>query len=149
MFAQDNPLNGAPLYQIRRALTNAGRSPVLIRKPFGSRVRSLRAPHRGPRRTGGLGAAEIAVNPAQAPPAWLTNVSNLLQTGASIYQSERIAKENLKRAREGLPPLSAAQMRSLGAQANVNIELPPELKYGLLAGGAALLLILARKGRRR
>lgn len=101
------------------------------------------------RRHGGLGAADLTVNPTASPPPWLKSVTDLLQTGATIYQSERIAKENLKRAREGLPPLNAAQVKSLGAQANVNIELPPELKYGLLAGGAALLMILARNRGRR
>lgn len=76
------------------------------------------------------------------PPWW----SDLLKQGLSVFQAERLRAENLKRIRQGLPPLTEAQARSLAPTANVNVSLDPQTKQWLfIGGGLALAFLLFRK----
>lgn len=104
-------------------------------------------PGRVPRRKGGLGAVDINVDPTKPPPAWLQTITQLAQQGLTVLQAERLRKENLDRIRAGKPVLTADQMRALAATANVNVELPQDLKYAMIGGGAILLYLFAKKKR--
>lgn len=98
-------------------------------------------------RARGLGAVDVTIDPTKQQAPWQKTLADLVQTGLSVYQAERLRKENLERIRAGKPPLTDAQMRSLAPTANVNVALPKELQYGMLAGGAALLYLLATRKR--
>src|SRR5690606_38616338 len=130
------PLAKMPSYTSRYgAFTSRGMRPIIV----GS---------------GGYGFGSLApttsidVDPSKPAPQWLQTITQLASQGLSIYQAERLRKENLDRIRQGLPPLTDAQMRSLAPTANVNVALPPAIQYGALAGGAALLYLLATRKKR-
>ncbi len=94
-------------------------------------------------------APTVSIDPTKPVPDWQKTLTQLVQTGLSVYQAERLRKENLERIRNGQAPLTEAQMRALAPTANVAVTLPPAIQYGALAGGAALIYLLAtRKGRR-
>lgn len=129
------PLAKMPSYTSRYgAFTSQGMRPIIV----GS---------------GGFGAVapttSVTVDPTKTAPQWLQTITQLASQGLTIYQAERLRKENLDRIRQGLPPLTDAQMRSLAPTANVNVALPPAIQYGALAGGAALLYLLATSKKRR
>ena len=88
-----------------------------------------------------MGVTNLDIDPTKPAPWYAA----LFGQALDVFQAERLRKENLKRINAGLPPLTAAQSQSLAPTANVNIGLPPELKYGLLAGGAFLLYLLATR----
>ena len=96
---------------------------------------------------GAFGAVDVSVDPTKAQPAWLKTIADLAQTGLSVYQAERLRKTQMDRINKGLAPLSDNQIRALAPTANVNLALPKELQYGLLAGGAALIYLLVKKRR--
>lgn len=100
------------------------------------------------RRRGGFGVINTTIDPTATQPAWQKTITDLVQTGLSVFQAERLRKENLERIRAGKAPLTDAQMRSLAPTANVNVALPPAIQYGALAGGAALLYLLATRRKR-
>lgn len=96
----------------------------------------------------GFGVINTTIDPTATQPAWQKTITDLVQTGLSVFQAERLRKENLERIRAGKAPLTDAQMRSLAPTANVNVALPPAIQYGALAGGAALLYLLATRRKR-
>ena len=97
--------------------------------------------------SGGFGAVDVTVDPTKQPPKWLETISQLAQQGLSVYQAERLRKENLDRIRAGQPPLTDAQMKALAPTANVNVALPQDLKWAMIGGGAFLLYLLATRKR--
>lgn len=140
-----------------RAAQNAKRTGIRVFAPPLRKMPSFTSPYSSGVRpiivgSGGFGAVapstSVTVDPTKPAPQWLQTITQLASQGLTIYQAERLRKENLDRIRQGLPPLTDAQMRSLAPTANVNVALPPALQYGALAGGAALLYLLATRRRR-
>lgn len=115
--------------------------PRLVLPVAGARLRSVGRP---PRRARGLGAVSVDVDPTAAPP-WYAGV---VEQALAIFQAERLRAENLRRLREGLPPLSAAEARALAPTANVNVTLPPGLTIGAALVGAAILAAVVARPRR-
>ena len=95
----------------------------------------------------GLGATSVTVDPTQSQPAWLKTISDLAQAGLSIYQARQLQKIQLDRINTGKPPLSDSQIRALAPTVNVKADLPPEIKWPLIAGGAVILFLLVNRKR--
>lgn len=128
---------------IRRRYGLSQRAQHVVAAP--SRIWS--APRYSTAYASGFGAVDVTVDPTKEPPKWLQTLTQLAQQGLSVYQAERLRKENLERIRAGQPPLTEAQMRALAPTANVNVALPQDLKWAMIGGGAFLLYLLAKRKR--
>lgn len=88
---------------------------------------------------------------------WLDNLLNLapqmFMGYTQISMQKQIAKVNLERLKQGLPPLSAAQTEAYSPRPGVSVGLSPAtrnlLMYGGLGLGAILLFGIMTKKKRR
>jgi hypothetical protein len=86
------------------------------------------------------GIVETADRIKVAGEDWITSISRAMGQVAMADYQRRLLNVQLDRARQGLPPLNAAQYG-----ATVNVE-APQLNFLLLAGlGLAAVLLLRRR----
>lgn len=67
--------------------------------------------------------------------------ANILAQGLSLYQQVELQKTNLDRAKQGLPPLTAAQYGATIPTAQVQVGLSSGTKTALYLGAGGVLLI--------
>lgn len=76
-------------------------------------------------------------------------VQDLLRQGVTLLQIRQINKINAERLKQGLPPLSNQEMRTLAPAVNVGVDdKTRNLIIAGFAGLALLLLTLNKRGRR-
>jgi hypothetical protein len=77
-------------------------------------------------------------------PWYETLVKTTLPAALTIYQQRQITKLQTERMRQGLPPLTSDQVRTVLPPARVDVGLPPDTLRMLMIGagvlGAALIL---------
>lgn len=87
-----------------------------------------------------------------ASTSWVTDISNVLQSGLSLYGQLQLQNMNMNLVKQGKPPLTAAQISAMAPQLNVGIapDTQDTLIKGLLIGGVAVVAVLMlTKGRKR
>lgn len=76
---------------------------------------------------------------AQTAQPWY---ATFLTQALSVYQQEQFRKENAKRARSGLPPLSVDEFKSTLPAAQVEVGMSPQIKQALTWGGIGLAAVI-------
>jgi hypothetical protein len=94
--------------------------------------------------------APAGVTP-DASTSWLTDLTGLLTQGISAYGQIQLQNMNIDLIKQGKPPLTASQVSAIAPQLNVGLASSTQnlLMYGLLGGGAVLLLMSFMKHRKR
>jgi hypothetical protein len=95
-------------------------------------------------------ASDVGTTPDTST-SWITDISNVLTQGLSVYGQVRLQDMNMKLIQQGKPPLTAAQISAMAPQLNVGIspDLQDSLIKGLLIGGIGVVAILMlTKGKR-
>jgi hypothetical protein len=82
--------------------------------------------------------------------SWVTDVTGLLTQGLSLYGQLQIQNMNMDLIKQGKPPLTAYQVSAMAPQLNVGLASGTQnlVMYGLLGGGAVLLLMSLMKSKR-
>lgn len=96
-------------------------------------------------------AASDAGTTPDASTSWVTDISNVLQTGLSVYGQLQLQNMNMNLIKQGKPPLTAAQISAMAPQLNVGIspDTQDTLIKGLLIGGIAVVAVLMFTGKRK
>jgi hypothetical protein len=84
-------------------------------------------------------------------PDWVTALSNLASQGLTLYGQMQLQNTNLSLIKQGMPPLTQAQMASMIPTMNVGLASSAQttLLYVLGGGAAVILLASLMKTRRR
>ena len=86
-----------------------------------------------------------------APTSWISDLTGLLTQGLSVYGQIQLQNMNMDLIKQGKPPLTQEQVSAIAPQLNVGLASSTQnlVVYGLLGGGAVLLLMSFMKNRRR
>jgi hypothetical protein len=84
-------------------------------------------------------ATQQTTNAAQTAQPWY---ATFLTQALSLYQQEQMRKENSKRARSGLPPLSVEEFKATLPAAQVEVGMSPQIKQALTWGGLGLAAVI-------
>jgi hypothetical protein len=93
--------------------------------------------------------APIGTTP-DATSSWLTSITGLLTQGLTAYGQIRLQDLNIDLIKQGKQPLTASQVAAMAPQLNVGLASSTQnlVMYGLLGGGAVLLLMSFMKTKR-
>lgn len=82
--------------------------------------------------------------PTGMQPNFWSQLPSLINTGMSLYNQKKIMDENRSRMRQGLPPLTEAQIRAYAppVQGQVQVGMDPQTQKLLIIGGAVLAVLL-------
>jgi hypothetical protein len=82
--------------------------------------------------------------------SWVTDISNVLTQGLSLYGQLQIQNMNMDLIKQGKPPLTAYQVAAMAPQLNVGLASSTQnlVMYGLLGAGAVILLAGLMKQKR-
>lgn len=75
--------------------------------------------------------------------AFLENLPTIFGGVTQVILANKIAKINLERMRQGLPPLDASQVQAAAPSAGVRVGLSPELTRILIFGGLGIGALVA------
>lgn len=131
-----------------RSQDTDGRPRPAARVMYASPEEAVDDPRRWGEESGYFG---LAPEPAPAKPGWQAALEQIVPAAISLATQRQLSRIQLERTRQGLPPLSPAEIRAqLPPAARVEVGLPPfDWKALAIPGAIALGVVgfmLARRG---
>ena len=92
-----------------------------------------------------------ATKPKSGFTTFIENLPNLFMGYTQVSLASKIAKINLERARQGLPPLDTGQVQAMAPRPGVAVGLSPDVKRIIIFGGVGIgaLILFGMMGKKR